>query len=135
MQQPGPFEEVAWLAQAAGPIPAVLRYLPPVGIEELDELPLLEEVAAEEIVDALRPRQPVRLAARLVEREEGLEQVHVRVLATRQRQRLTARDVPLAVAVEGAGPRLPHRIVEDIHRRARPHLGRASVRERVSLTV
>src|SRR3546814_15663910 len=77
---------------AAGPIPAVLRYLPPVGIEELDELPLLEEVAAEEIVDALRPRQPVRLAARLVEREEGLEQVHVRVLATRQRQRLTARD-------------------------------------------
>src|SRR3546814_19287570 len=74
MQQPGPFEEVAWLAQAAGPIPAVLRYLPPVGIEELDELPLLEEVAAEEIVDALRPRQPVRLAARLVEREEGLEQ-------------------------------------------------------------
>src|SRR3546814_21143192 len=82
MQQPGPFEEVAWLAQAAGPIPAVLRYLPPVGIEELDELPLLAEVAAEEIVDALRPRQPVRLAARLVEREEGLEPVdRTRVVA------------------------------------------------------
>src|SRR3546814_12165524 len=93
---------------AAGPIPAVLRYLPPVGIEELDELPLLEEVAAEEIVDALRPRQPVRLAARLVEREEGLEQVHVRGLATRQRQRLTARDLPPAVAVDGGGARLPH---------------------------
>src|SRR3546814_9043444 len=75
---------------------------------------------SEEIVDALRPRQPVRLAARLVEREEGLEQVHVRVLATRQRQRLTARDLPLAVAVEGAGARLPHRDVEEIHRLARP---------------
>src|SRR3546814_8856733 len=76
--------------------------------------------SAEEIVDALRPRQPVRLAARLVEREEGLEQVHVRVLATRQRQRLTERDLPLAVSVEGAGARLPHRDFEEIHRLARP---------------